>query len=133
MQKGTSPRPARPHFEFNIGSPGLGRSSPQMTIPKMRAELLLPSDLCSFDTVSDLEDPLDRRLMDSGVGEVVGGGIASGWYRFDLELSDYDRALELLAGWAEELGLPEGSGVRRAGETAITVVVSEPDGQRPRA
>lgn len=91
----------------------------------IRAELLLPDDLCSFESVSDLEDPLDQRLLAAGAGEVVGGGIGSGWYRFDLVLIDYDQAVELLSGWAGDLGLPEGSCIRRQGETAVTVLVPQ--------
>ena len=33
----------------------------------MQAELLLPDHLCTFEKVSDLEEPLDRRLMAAGV------------------------------------------------------------------
>lgn len=91
---------------------------------RIRAELLLPDDLCSFDTVSELEEPLDRRLLDARAGEVVGGGIGSGWYRFDLELVDYAAAVALLTSWAEELGFPDGTCLRRAGETRVTAVVT---------
>lgn len=91
----------------------------------VRAELLLPGDLCSFDTVSELEEPLDRRLIDAGAGEVTGGGIGSGWYRFDLALDDFDAAAKLLETWAEELGLPEGTRLRRAGDDRFFVIVAE--------
>lgn len=91
----------------------------------IQAELLLPGDLCSFETVSELEEPLDRQLIAAGAGEVLGGGIGSGWYRFDLALADYDKAITLLSEWAADLGLPEGSCLRRRGEAAITVIVPE--------
>lgn len=91
----------------------------------IQAELLLPDDLCSFDTVSELEEPLDRRLIAAGAGEVLGGGIGSGWYRFDLELTDYTAAIKLLSEWALDLGLPEGSCLRRKGDAAVTVLVAE--------
>lgn len=91
----------------------------------LRAELLLPGDLCSFDTVSELEEPLDRRLIAAGVGEVIGGGIGAGWYRFDLALADYDAAAARLIEWAADLGLPEGTCLRRAGDDRITVIVAE--------
>ncbi len=91
----------------------------------IRAELLLPDDLCSFETVSDFEEPLDRRLIAAGAGEVLGGGIGAGWYRFDLTLTDYDAAITLLGEWAQDLGFPEGTCLRRKGEQAVTVLVSE--------
>ncbi len=94
----------------------------------IRAELLLPDDLCSFDTVSDLEEPLDQRLIAAGAGEVLGGGIGSGWYRFDLALVDYGTAIALLFEWAEDLGFPEGTCLRRKGEDAVTVLVPEGGG-----
>ena len=89
----------------------------------IKAELLLPDDLCDFDAVSDLEDPLDRRLIDAGVGEVMGGGIGSGWYRFDLVLADYDVAADLLRAWAPDLRLPPGSCLRRKGLAVATEIV----------
>lgn len=76
------------------------------------AELLLPDDLCEFDAVSDLEEPLDRGLIAARIGEVVGGGIGSGWYRFDLVVSDFAAATRLLRASASELGLPPGSCLR---------------------
>ena len=91
----------------------------------IRAELLLPADLCSFETVSELEEPLDRRLIAAGAGEVLGGGIGSGWYRFDLTLADYDAATALLSQWAQDLEFPEGTCLRRKGEEAVTVLVPE--------
>ncbi|MFQ5527888.1 MAG: hypothetical protein ACE5GX_16720 [Thermoanaerobaculia bacterium] len=87
--------------------------------------MLLPDHLCSFDKVSDLEEPLDRRLIAAGVGEVVGGGIGSGWYRFDLELSDYASAIRLLAEWANDLELPEGSCIRDKADQRVTVIVPD--------
>jgi hypothetical protein len=96
-----------------------------MASTSVQAELLLPSDLCSFDTVSELEEPLDRQLIAAGAGEVLGGGIASGWYRFDLALADYQTAVALLSDWANDLGLPQGSCLRRRGEDEITVLVPE--------
>lgn len=94
-----------------------------MNAPKHRAQLLLPGDLCAFESVSDLEEPLDRRLMQAGAGEVVGGGIASGWYRFDLVLADFDAAVALLVEWASDLGLPEGTCLRREHEDTVTPIV----------
>lgn len=93
----------------------------------IRAELLLPDDLCSFETVSELEEPLDARLIASGAGEVLGGGIGAGWYRFDLTLVDYAAAIALLSEWAEGLGFPEGTCLRLKGENTVTVLV--PDGE----
>ncbi len=113
---------ARPsHEQSNIDT----RASTLTDSVSIRAELLLPDDLCSFESVSDLEDPLDRRLIASGAGEVVGGGIGSGWYRFDLELADYDQAIELLSSWAADLGLPEGSCLRHQGDPTVTVLVPQ--------
>lgn len=80
-----------------------------MTSTDIQAELLLPDDLCSFETVSELEEPLDARLIAAKAGEVLGGGIGSGWYRFDLALVDYDAATTLLSEWAADLGFPEGT------------------------
>ena len=91
----------------------------------IRAELLPPDDLCSFETVSELEEPLDRRLIAAGAGEVLGGGIGSGWYRFDLTLVDYDAAVALLTEWAQDLEFPEGTCLRRKGEDAVTLLVAE--------
>ena len=91
----------------------------------MQAELLLPDHLCTFDKVSDLEEPLDQRLMAAGAGEVTGGGIGSGWYRFDLELADFDRAVELLAEWTEDLNLPEGTCLRRKADQAVILLVPD--------
>ena len=91
----------------------------------IHAELLLPDHLCTFETVSDLEEPLDRELIAIGAGEVLGGGIGSGWYRFDLALTDYDRAIELLRESADDLGFPKGSCLRRKDDAAITVIVPE--------
>ncbi len=91
----------------------------------MRAELLLPDHLCSFEKVSDLEDPLDQRLIAAGAGEVCGGGIGSGWYRFDLELTSYETAVHLLTEWAEDLHLPEGSCLRSKEDQKVTVLVPD--------
>ncbi len=114
---------ARPsHEQSNIDE----RASTLTDSVTIGAELLLPDDLCSFESVSDLEDPLDRRLVATGAGEILGGGIGSGWYRFDLELADYEQAVELLCSWAADLGLPEGSCLRRKGETGVTVLVPQP-------
>lgn len=91
----------------------------------IQAELLLPENLCSFETVAELEEPLDHRLIKAGAGEVTGGGIGSGWYRFDLALVDYDTAVELLTEWAKDLGIPEGSCLRRKGDRTVTILVRE--------
>lgn len=91
----------------------------------VRAELLLPDDLCSFETVSELEEPLDEKLIAAGAGEVMGGGIGSGWYRFDLRLTNYDTAVALLLNWAEDLEFPSGTCLRRSGESAVVVLVSD--------
>lgn len=91
----------------------------------MLAELLLPDHLCAFEAVSDLEEPLDRRLVAAGEGEVVGGGIGSGWYRFDLEVTDLERVAELLRSWAQDLELPEGTCLRRKPDGAVIVVVPD--------
>lgn len=96
-----------------------------MQSTRIRAELLLPGDLCSFETVSELEEPLEARLLAAGVGEVMGGGIGSGWYRFDLVLTDLDAAAALLVEWAEDLHLPEGTCLRRTGDDRVTVIVTE--------
>ena len=94
-----------------------------MDNPRIQAELLFPDHLCSFDMVSDLEEPLDRRLIATGAGEVLGGGIGAGWYRFDLELASYEEAAALLAEWADDLGLPEGSCLRRKDDPTVTLLV----------
>lgn len=94
-------------------------------MPHIEAELLLPDHLCSFETVSDLEEPLDGRLLAEGIGEVVGGGIGSGWYRFDLTLTSYESAVERLKAWSEDLGLPEGSCLRRKRDQLVTVLVPD--------
>lgn len=91
----------------------------------MQAELLLPDHLCTFERVSDLEEPLDQRLIASGVGEVVGGGIGSGWYRFDLVLTSYETAADLIKQWARELGLPEGSCLRNKADQTVTLLVPD--------
>ena len=91
----------------------------------MQAELLLPDHLCSFERVSDLEEPLDQRLIAAGAGEVLGGGIGSGWYRFDLEISDFEATVNLLKSWVEDLDLPEGSCLRRKEDQAITILVPD--------
>ena len=88
------------------------------------AELLLPDDLCDFGAVSELEEPLDRLLIDAGAGEVMGGGIGSGWYRFDLVVRDYEALTNLLKTRGEELGLPPGSCLRRKGEVEATLLIA---------
>ncbi len=94
-------------------------------MPRIEAELLLPDHLCSFEKVSDLEEPLDQRLIAAGVGEVTGGGIGSGWYRFDLELTSYEAAVGLLEEWAEDLGLPQGSCIRNKRDQSVTILVPD--------
>jgi len=95
-----------------------------MNEAKIRAQLLLPDDLCSFATVSEFEERLDQRLLAADAGEVTGGGIGSGWYRFDLVLVDFRRTAALLTRWADDLGLPEGTCLRRAGSDEVTVIVA---------
>jgi hypothetical protein len=91
----------------------------------MHAELLLPDSLCSFEQVSDLEEPLDQRLIAAGAGEVLGGGIGSGWYRFDLEISNFQATVDLLKSWAHDLDLPEGSCLRHKTEQTIAILVPD--------
>lgn len=96
-----------------------------MSNSSISAQLLLPDDLCAFDSVSDLEEPLDQKLIDSGVGELVGGGIGRGWYRFDLELVDFERGVALMRSLAGELAFPPGTLLRDT--TGREVVIREQD------
>ena len=69
-------------------------------------ELLIPDHDFAFATISDVEEPLDRALLEAGVGEVTGGGIGSGWYLLEMELSRPEEALAVVREVAAWLELP---------------------------
>ncbi len=103
-----------------------GGASPwNLDVPEP-ATLFLPDTLCDFDSVREIEEPLDHLLIAQGLGEVVGGGIGKGWYRFELEVVDFDASLRCLAGCAGELRLPPGSLLRDAAGRDLAVSPRSP-------
>lgn len=61
------------------------------------------------------EDPLNRALLQAGLGRVTGAGSVQGldssieWISLDLQLTDLDEALEFTRAHLRELGAPRGS------------------------
>ena len=80
-------------------------------------ELLIPDHDFGFDTVSDVEVPLDEALMAAGVGEVTGGGIGHGWYRIEMAIERPAEALAVMRRLAFRLDLPATTLVRRVGSS----------------
>ena len=78
-------------------------------------ELLIPDHDFAFDTVSDVEEPLDQALLEARVGEVTGGGIGSGWYRIEMAIERPAEALEVIRRLAARLGLPASTLLRPIG------------------
>ena len=75
-------------------------------------ELLIPDQDFGFDTISDVEQPLDQALIEAGVGEVTGGGIGAGWYRIEMDLTQPERAFEVVRRLATWLELPSSTLLR---------------------
>ena len=69
-------------------------------------ELLIPDQDFAFDTISDVEQPLDQELMAAAAGEVTGGGIGSGWYRIEMAIERPAEALAVIQRLAFRLDLP---------------------------
>ena len=80
-------------------------------------ELLIPDHDFAFDTISDVEQPLDEALLAAGVGEVTGGGIGSGWYRIVMTIERPAEALAVIRRLARRLRLPPSTLLRKIGET----------------
>ncbi len=61
------------------------------------------------------EDPLNRALIEAGLGAVTGGGSVQGtdgsieWISLDMRLCDLDGALEFVRAKLRALGAPKGS------------------------
>lgn len=80
-------------------------------------ELLIPDHDFAFDTISDVEQPLDEALIAAGVGEVTGGGIGAGWYRIEMAIERAAEASAVIHQLARRLGLPPSTLLRKIGET----------------
>ena len=95
-------------------------------------ELLIPDHDFGFDTISDVEEPLDEALLAAGVGEVTGGGIGSGWYRIEMELERPREARRVIRDLAFRLDLPTTTLLRPSGaEQALPVYLPDPDDEAP--
>lgn len=79
-------------------------------------ELLIPDHDFAFDTISDVEQPLDEALLTAGVGEVTGGGIGAGWYRIEMTIERPAEAFAVIQQLARRLELPPSTLLRRIGE-----------------
>ena len=80
-------------------------------------ELLIPDQDFAFDTISEIELPLDQKLMASGTGEVTGGGIGFGWYRIEMTLTRPTEAFAVIRQLAAALDLPPTTRLRPIGAT----------------
>ena len=80
-------------------------------------ELLIPDHDFAFDTISDVEQPLDEEMLAAGVGEVTGGGIGAGWYRIEMAIERPAEAFAVIHQLARRLGLPRSTLLRKIGET----------------
>ena len=74
------------------------------------------------------EDPLNRALIQAGLGRVTGGGSVQGidgaieWVSLDIELVDNGPALEFLRAKLLELGAPESTVLKYRSEGAVVAV-----------
>lgn len=84
-------------------------------MPRSSHELLIPDHDFAFDTISDVEQPLDSELLAAGAGEVTGGGIGSGWYRIEMAIARPADALEVIRRLAARLELPASTLLRPIG------------------
>jgi hypothetical protein len=74
------------------------------------------------------EDPLDRALMQAGLGRVTGGGSVQGvdgsieWISLDIQLVDLGPALEFLRAKLLELGAPENTVLKFRKEGSVVAI-----------
>lgn len=85
---------------------------------------MIPDHDFAYDTVSDVEVPIDEALLAAGVGEVTGGGIGSGWYRIEMEILRLEEALGVLRRLATSLDLPSSTLFRAIGDRGAEPLVT---------
>lgn len=76
------------------------------------------------------EDPLNRALLQAGLGKVTGGGSVQGtdgtieWISLDMQLVDLGEALDFVRTKLQELGAPKGSVLKfKKGEGVATIQI----------
>lgn len=79
-----------------------------------------------IESRDEIEEPLEEALLESGLGEVSGGGGGSGVFVVDLEIKSEERlheALDIIRGVLQKLNVPESTRIKRhkPQETSYTV------------
>ena len=59
-------------------------------------EIVFKSSDFQFAGRDEIEDPLEEALIQSGVGEVTGGGSGMGFSNIDVEVKDFDIGLKII-------------------------------------
>lgn len=81
----------------------------------------------------EIEDPLEEALVDSGLGEVTGGGSGMGKYVVDVEVSEqgFGEALRIIRKVLVGLRVPVSSRIKRNKPLKIEYIVYDATGTRP--